>query len=849
MPGPGGRGRGRGRADKAKQQRRQPSNPPSSPDAAANTSSPPTASTSRSSKKRKRAASPTRNQSTPTPTPSPVKKARSTATRILIPSDTDQQRLDTLLDKISQSKAAKNGYLFFKLPSYPSPLQLASDGNQAVCTFICIQSLAKTPSSQLYSHGEPCDKRARERTQDDKENPRLSAHDGWEGVGGLEPSQVLQLIAEWVACDVRAYKIIKDAGLLPLLDPVVRQNMPGESTVSEAVIDLYKIFKLHIIGELSKRAVGAIYLGADAWLAANGVDLLGIVAFFKEKKEGGGLTKNHTSEYIRKVLIRCMDEFKITKRVQGIVSDNASNMKSCFHDLEVKNGFLDGLNTWLSCFTHVTNIATSTFNAYFTSATRLNTAASDPKGKGKGKKRRAAPIEWQLDNDEERESLNHARVVQEEEGVGCGDISPRDVDAIERDFDGSRSETPEVDDFPPRHESSTDAYSRQDVKDTFERCRLLSRKARYNPRVSEALKAISRKNKNPHTPHSIPRRMVVSKELQSDDDNGILPENQFDDKDFRILGNVVAVLEISFLGKNSTIACIYNAVLKAKAKLEIYYARSDSCVFYSVALVLHPSYGPAFLKQRRWPDAWIADAIERTQAWYDLHYRDEAEAVYEAKQEELKRLKETASSRPLSTLKQMRANHVAGISASALDFDKAIHDFAYRTTDIVPPGTAVDALEWFSNAEAGGRHFNGITAMALDLFVAPASSVDVERQFSYGGLMVSLKRHNLTPVSIAAGLALRGYRTQGFIKPGMLRKGRIDRRTAKATQKKLDFGSSARPSARVDRRASSSAQEITIEDSEDDDEDEDAENDEDEDEPGASGEREGEETAEDEPRA
>lgn len=38
----------------------------------------------------------------------------------------------------------------------------------------------------------------------------------------------------------------------------------------------------------SQRAVGMIFISCDAWLAGNGIDLLGVLAFFRERDGHGG---------------------------------------------------------------------------------------------------------------------------------------------------------------------------------------------------------------------------------------------------------------------------------------------------------------------------------------------------------------------------------------------------------------------------------------------------------------------------------------------------------------------------------------------------------------------------------
>jgi hypothetical protein len=49
-----------------------------------------------------------------------------------------------------------------------------------------------------------------------------------------------------------------------------------------------------------------------------------------------------------------------------------------------------------------------------------------------------------------------------------------------------------------------------------------------------------------------------------------------------------------------------------------------------------------------------------------------------------------------------------------------------------------------------------------------ASSVDVERAFSFAGSIVSKRRHNLAPYTIQATASLGSYSKAGLVKPGIL---------------------------------------------------------------------------------
>ncbi|KNE92363.1 hypothetical protein PSTG_14262 [Puccinia striiformis f. sp. tritici PST-78] len=58
--------------------------------------------------------------------------------------------------------------------------------------------------------------------------------------------------------------------------------------------------------------------------------------------------------------------------------------------------------------------------------------------------------------------------------------------------------------------------------------------------------------------------------------------------------------------------------------------------------------------------------------------------------------------------------------------------------------------------------------MTLDVLSCPATSVDVERAFSFGRDYVSLKRHRLSSKSLSRGMTVAFYSKNGLIKEGLL---------------------------------------------------------------------------------
>ncbi|KAG9100229.1 hypothetical protein FS749_015928 [Ceratobasidium sp. UAMH 11750] len=77
-------------------------------------------------------------------------------------------------------------------------------------------------------------------------------------------------------------------------------------------------------------------------------------------------------------------------------------------------------------------------------------------------------------------------------------------------------------------------------------------------------------------------------------------------------------------------------------------------------------------------------------------------------------------------------------------------------------------LLWWHNQCVASNKWNGLTQMALDVLSTPATSVDVERAFSFVGSFVSKHRHNLGAFTIQAAASLGSYSKAGLVKWGCL---------------------------------------------------------------------------------
>ncbi|GAA5972308.1 hypothetical protein JCM21900_006394 [Sporobolomyces salmonicolor] len=191
--------------------------------------------------------------STPTTTPS----------KLRISTGNYQADLNALLVAITKCRGQKNGFPFFEPPRFCEPPECDKDEVPFViyecqmphCDYSAKRLVTAAPAAQLHSHGFWCNSK-------EKCQQKLTDIPAFAGFGRLDPPEVLQAFAVWCACHGRPFSITDD----------------------------------------SKRSVGGVYLALDAWTSPNGVEVLGVLAFFKTKA-GKGELKDHVVPVAFKPLV------------------------------------------------------------------------------------------------------------------------------------------------------------------------------------------------------------------------------------------------------------------------------------------------------------------------------------------------------------------------------------------------------------------------------------------------------------------------------------------------------------------------------------------------------------------
>ncbi|GAA5971713.1 hypothetical protein JCM21900_003560 [Sporobolomyces salmonicolor] len=429
-----------------------------------------------------------------------------------------------------------------------------------------------------------------------------------------------------------------------------------------------------------------------------------------------------------------------------------------------------GPDKWVRCWAHIINLLT--LFAYFDNT-------SKPK-----------PTDLREPSEEDEPSFRERQLAQAHE-------EETDEDEIEQ--------------FEPRRESLTDRYTRSSTKFTIMKAQRLAERFRYNSACRKALVNLSLAAVPvPRGPHSIypavktrwnsqcrQFRQIVNHRVQI---FKFKKENKLTVADFELLEDLLKVLEPfegmthkfstlgggqvedvipvidelvrhieSYLSEPLTVPALHNALILVLDKLFFYYGKTGDCPCYAAAILLHPGLGIRYLRAQRWPQSWIDDAVNATQELYNTRHKRMAKM----KREWARNKRNT----PKTTRELM-----SEVDDDQMDLDKIVYNFASgRHPDSNSEGKEIVALQYWKQLYAIGEHKEGLTELALDVFGCPASSVDVERAFSFGGFTVSKRRHNLSLGTVTAAMFVAACNKHDLITPGMLREGREKRAAKKRT--------------------------------------------------------------------
>ncbi|KNE99746.1 hypothetical protein PSTG_07033 [Puccinia striiformis f. sp. tritici PST-78] len=631
--------------------------------------------------------------------------------------------------------------------------------------------ISDSSCSNLLKHASNC-----LRKQNATQQTQTLAALGITGTGDVDPREVPQLCAVWCAEAARPFCALADPSHKALLHPVILKNLPTRQAVSKDIHLLYSAIQDEYRTELQAHK-GALYLGVDAWQSPNGFDILGVVIYrLKELEEAGEfeleampldfvqLLQRHTGVYLADVVRLVVKKFGIQDRICGIVSDNASNNEVMVKDLQkLKWPRFKGETQWIRCFSHILNLIVQ--------------GILRPFGTQKKKCDQSTSIDDNDNSGEEDDPDAQIKTLsRDDDAISDHDNDSCDGDSTDQDNRDDVESLNESDIENGSDEDEGDRYTSESCKQTLAKFRRIAKKLRYSPN-SKGRFIKSCKENGCKTPHSIERDVCTRwnstnaqlksvirckpaiLEWQRLKSYGIDRKYHVDEADFALAQDMVDITKHLSTAITNT---DYPPALRNACRVGLkitnkYYSLTDSSPLYRIAILLHPSFRDEYFKMAKWQPDWIAEAIRLAREMWVTHYKPRPII--------------TPSATPTPAPKPS-TGMLAGLSSAAAARGGNSHSDAldiWLAGGLILKGNEpVNPLKWWIQQKRAGYTHGGLVHMALDVLGCPATSVDVERSFSFGGSYVTSRRHRLAPASVSRGMTVSFYSKNNRIKPGVL---------------------------------------------------------------------------------
>ncbi|CAD6897279.1 unnamed protein product [Tilletia controversa] len=203
------------------------------------------------------------------------------------------------------------------------------------------------------------------------------------------------------------------------------------------------------------------------------------------------------------------------------------------------------------------------------------------------------------------------------------------------------------------------------------------------------------------------------------------------------------------------------AAKRAGAVCSTYYGLADNSSVFYLAVILHPNLRVSGMQSLCWEEVWIEKAEDTLRRIFEDRYRcDEVEPESQSRSQDPKSAK-TAHASKTSLVQRLEQKQ-----AAAQDAPDPITQWISGNTPV--KNKLVNPLQWWWKQKQIGLMWSGLTALALDVFSAPATSVDVERLFSKAGRHVTPLRHRLKAVKLGQMVTLGGWFREGWVPPDCL---------------------------------------------------------------------------------
>ncbi|KAJ3510755.1 hypothetical protein NMY22_g15875 [Coprinellus aureogranulatus] len=526
----------------------------------------------------------------------------------------------------------------------------------------------------------------------------------------------------------------------------VKACVPASSAQLKALTfflqEIHAFTKEHLKKELAGIS-GKVHLAADGWTVPNVYSFIGATIHYIKDGELKltvldfiKLTKAHLGVYLAARIAECVQDWGLKDKIMAFVGDNTSNNDTLVQELKELVLSFHGQEHQVRCFAHVLNLVAGAILSLFTCKqedkddTTLNGLEDDT-----------------VLGDEEYDLADNGNnnIAQE---VAQSDAS-QVLDAItEAGLDGRLMELSAVElsmakvaitklwNLASKISNSWDPFSmiKKDVSTHWNSTAELSQSGLG---LCPALD-----------------RLVVQTEFNKP--SGVcLCHFWLTEEEWKIIGQLLPMLNVIILttyfnkdhhkviNDGSLHPAVRHAAMRGLKLLNKYYSCTDESIAYHIAMILHPHFKPQYFVKAKWDLSWIEEAKLIISEEWNYHYKPAT-------------LSSSSASTSLSTTSSCSEHFIEAHAHfnSIFESDVSVGDplEEYLASPLIP--SVVDPIQYWVGMQAAGHP---LAQMALDYLLIPATSTDVERAFSRGGLTVSKLCHSLSDESTCCATVVSAW--------------------------------------------------------------------------------------------
>ncbi|CAD6972491.1 unnamed protein product [Tilletia controversa] len=581
---------------------------------------------------------------------------------------------------------------------------------------------------------------------------------------------------------------------------------------------------------------GCIHLALDIWTSPNGHSYVGVIGCWQEDGKAQRnvldmvpITKRHTAVNISAVISALMKRLEIQEKVWFIASDNASTNTAMMQLLGKDDSFprIEGEATQIRCFAHILNLVSEAILRPFNQGVKASgSSGGDEEDDWESEEEEIAdgdddeedigeidPLE---DNDMAVSASLHPSAAQDKvnEALIRRALTTKKVAYISASASSPSSSPPATSAPQPSADLRADSG---EVGIQIKQLAWFARKLRYNGRLRGSFQETCAlfKLKTPyslirdeHNAKLIPAKYRVKRSHKSSYKRLVQllkplsdATLKFSHKSSPTIADVVGAfeeLDVHYRAieddEDQPLAW-REAARRAGAVCATYYGLADASTIYYLAVLLHPNLRTRFMRVMKWETGWIEKAKSTLEEVYEARYRT-VETGPESQSQSQDQSSGDGRGKEKKKVESFveRQMQLAEVEA-ALPAPDIIAEWCNGSLPLVK-GKMVDALSWWWDQKRIGSNHGGLTDLALDVFAAPAASVDVERLFSKAGHHITPLRHRLKAIKLGQMVTVGAWCRESWIPEGMLANYHFEKQ-----RKKQELAKAKRARAAADTSA------------------------------------------------